>query len=373
VAADQSVSVIRTINGEEQTSWTELDSKLLRISGHPLVVASAGTATINGIPVLRIVNRWASQLIERPQTLVEYAASFLQWYAQEHPTPDATEDDLKIRLRIRRIFRTFTPDANDNARIETSEVQRLVNLWISEEPTNLFANPDMSLVVEALKGDVNAADAHKRQAVLKIVPKVNGDLVEAEVKRIAALIEAEFDSTFGEPFDPSNSWDTCVRDLIGDYIVRHIDDEGDPASLLFIGYGESEWTPSLVTLDMQDHGALLPRVSFVDASTPEHVWYMSLARREQVITFLTGRSLEFHDTALELLEAAGDNVGDGKARLESVVDHRVSRNRSKIQDLSVEKLEFVARSFVELESLGAFLVESLPSVGGEVEVISMTR
>ena len=33
----------------------------------------------------------------------------------------------------------------------------------------------------------------------------------------------------------------------------------------------------------------------------------------------------------------------------------------------------VARSFVEMESLGSFLVEYLPSVGGNIKVVSMTR
>jgi hypothetical protein len=61
------------------------------------------------------------------------------------------------------------------------------------------------------------------------------------------------------------------------------------------------------------------------------------------------------------------------AQLEELESERISEMRKKVNNLSLAKLEFVARSFVEMESLGSFLVEYLPSVGGDIKVVSMTR
>ena len=47
--------------------------------------------------------------------------------------------------------------------------------------------------------------------------------------------------------------------------------------------------------------------------------------------------------------------------------------RSKIKFFAPEKLAYVARSFVEVERLGSFLMEDLPGVGGEIEVETLSR
>jgi hypothetical protein len=84
-----------------------------------------------------------------------------------------------------------------------------------------------------------------------------------------------------------------------------------------------------------------------------------------------------------LQKFVSDNVTDGviqqehadifQSRLDELTNTRIESMRNKINSLPVTKLEFVARQFVELESLASFLVEDLPSVGGDIDSVIISR
>jgi len=46
---------------------------------------------------------------------------------------------------------------------------------------------------------------------------------------------------------------------------------------------------------------------------------------------------------------------------------------SKIDYLTIDRLEFVSRLFVQIEALKSFLDQPVPGVGGDTKVISMTK
>jgi hypothetical protein len=52
---------------------------------------------------------------------------------------------------------------------------------------------------------------------------------------------------------------------------------------------------------------------------------------------------------------------------------RTQKSLTRIDSLTVRRLEFVARLFVELEALKSYLNEPLPGVGGDVQFITMTK
>ena len=368
VAADQSVAITGSVNGQEQTMWTDVSSKLLTVEGHGIVVAAAGTATLNGIPILRLMDRWAATLQAQLPTVNDYALNLLTWLG-DASVPGDWSGDWLMGGRIRRILRSFLVAPESTERMPLSEVESAVAAWTAQESHNFYAKPDYGWIERELASDPTPRREYFLKTLLTFVPPAQGTAVAAERARLASLVEEQFAEVFTKPFDENDPWEAAVRDLLAQYLTQCIDDEGHPISILMIGYGAADWTPSLVTLDVYQHGGGLPRAFVWEATTPEHVWYMPLAQEDQVITLLTGVSRSHRTTLSENLQ-----VGEGgDTILDELIDSRIREMRSKINDLSVKKLEFVARSFVELESLGSFLVEDLPSVGGEVDVVSGTR
>ena len=127
----------------------------------------------------------------------------------------------------------------------------------------------------------------------------------------------------------------------------------------------------MVKLSIHPFAAGLPRADIKLVANPFIVWYESLAQSDQVDLFLSGYESSYHSKVSALLpEEAREEI---LAQLEELESERISEMRKKVNNLSLTKLEFVARSFVEMESLGSFLVEYLPSVGGDIKVVSMTR
>jgi len=155
-------------------------------------------------------------------------------------------------------------------------------------------------------------------------------------------------------------------------------------SLMFVGYGTSEWIPQCAVLDIYDYDLPLPKISVKNVTNPDWRWYESLARTKEVSTFLTGIDENMEDTILsklsEIEEEKSDSDNTGKELTSKVLNtavdeargNRIAAIRSKIRLLPVNRLEFVARQMVQIESLASFLQENLPSVGGEIDSVTIT-
>ena len=187
------------------------------------------------------------------------------------------------------------------------------------------------------------------------------DQAADELWRLATALEEilteRFDLDFSDEGDHQE-----VRDHLAHYLLRYWDDELTETEMLFIGYGSKEWVPSYVSVRLASYGGQLARASFREARNENQVWFVAIAQADQVYTFLQGMSSTFMQN---LLEHYGEHVdAEVTDLLEDQVADRLDTMRSKITHLSPNKLAFIARSFVEVERLGSFLLEDLPSVGG---------
>jgi hypothetical protein len=68
-----------------------------------------------------------------------------------------------------------------------------------------------------------------------------------------------------------------------------------------------------------------------------------------------------------------DNWAELRDEIRSKAKERAQGNLKRIDYLTTQRLEFVARLFVELEALKSYLSSPLPGVGGDVQVITMTK
>jgi hypothetical protein len=62
--------------------------------------------------------------------------------------------------------------------------------------------------------------------------------------------------------------------------------------------------------------------------------------------------------------------------MDAINKYGVDRKESTLEKtnlLNIDRLEYVARLFVEMEALNSYLVENLPGVGGNIQVVTMTK
>ena len=80
----------------------------------------------------------------------------------------------------------------------------------------------------------------------------------------------------------------------------------------------------------------------------------------------------------EIVEFAGNYISDSDVQLfAQQLNHKSNekfhKTLSRLEYLTIDRLEFVSRLFVQIEALKSFLDEPVPGVGGDTKVISMTK
>jgi hypothetical protein len=142
---------------------------------------------------------------------------------------------------------------------------------------------------------------------------------------------------------------------------------------MIVGFGSGDWTARMVVLNLRNFHNSIPRATISKASTPEYTWYHALEQTDQVGTFLAGVDDGYRSHTYEVLKNKFWIIDTEINEIEEFQVRRLEAMRRKVRHLSIERMEFIARSFVEMESLGSFLVEYLQSVGGKVNSLTMTR
>jgi hypothetical protein len=192
-----------------------------------------------------------------------------------------------------------------------------------------------------------------------------------------------FEKAFGQPLDRAVTWHAKLKEKAVSYFLNCIDgQEPHRMSLMFVGYGTDDWIPQAVILDLYDYDQPMPKIVIRRVTNPEWVWYETIGQDEQFSTFLTGVDENIETNVTEVIREHLGEIDPEQpysipARVNRAFDDgrssRVSNMRAKISLLSPSKLEFVAKQFVQIESLASFLQENLPSVGGDIDTITLTR
>ena len=367
VAADTQMSI--TDSESEHTMWTDSTSKIRRLSGHNVIVAYAGSPNINGIPVLSVVDEWRETITAPLETTADYVGHFFNWLS-DHPLPPEVSPSQSIYLRVDRILDSLIGD-EDGSEIPTSEsVLDALSGWMETEPPNLFAPWEMENIRNQLEESRDNRERHSLSSLLAVQPSLTTDQEADELFRLAMALEEILTDRFHVKFSDEGDHH-LVRDYLAKYLLKYWDDELTETEMLFIGYGSKEWVPSEVAVRLASYGGRLPRAVFLEAENEDHVWYTAIAQQQQFDTFLLGISPSLRE---KLLEHYDEHEDTGiKDLLADQMADRIATMRSKIKFFAPEKLAYVARSFVEVERLGSFLMEDLPGVGGEIEVETLSR
>jgi hypothetical protein len=119
----------------------------------------------------------------------------------------------------------------------------------------------------------------------------------------------------------------------------------------------------------------IPRLNIWDYSDPSSNWYVAIAIQSAVPQLMYGQSAEHGNTVRELAEQylEPEQVEEFGAQLNEIARQKFHRSLGKIESLTLARLEFVSRLFVQIEALKSFLDQPVPGVGGDIQVITMSK
>lgn len=378
IAADSAESVrMPDSNGESRTVFTQNVSKIYRKEEFGFAIAHAGDSTINRIPIEGIINRWLATC-ERSNTLEDYVESFIKWLAEFSLLEDLMWDYDLARKLIKRQLITLRSEIQERPEHNKSEIiQELFDGWEKSDPCNIYGfSPKKTEKFVNEKSAQLYSDFCKRFLDYRL----RQDIYDAHIENLNLAFELAFDDVFESQNQIPDEEKEILKQRTLKFNIDHIDSFDDGARIMFAGYGEHDWLPKAIALDIHDFNSFLPKVSVRYVHNSESRWYMSLATSQAVDKFWRPVESEFESELREELSKKFAKKSYLKSIMD-VIDEVVSKHeddvvdpiRKKIRLLSVEKLAFIAKQMVAMESFNSFVYEYLPAVGGEIEVVKISR
>ena len=373
LAADDSISVTNLDSeGQEKTLWTDVGEKIFELENHKLAIAFAGNARVNNIPIGHLLRMWESNLTTEISYFFEYVIDFLNYFAKcNFPVDENYNLELSVRCDL--YMDLIKTECEKKPKNMEKKIKELINQRSENAPSNIYG-PRFSDEVKAYQASENPlveienrfAQMWVDQAEFENKTQANDECLTNAIK----IIKESFETIFETKWNENIEWHQTIVEELAPYIINKIDLE-DSTELLFVGYGKKDWIPHLVKLSVHPFNGQVPRVKIMSVCNPNLTWHEALGQTDQIMLFLRGIDT---DLDLSLQSSFSKSQSSGLInQIEEFVEIRTGEMQKKVSNLSIAKLEFVAHSFVELESLGSFLVEYLPGVGGGIKVVSMTR
>lgn len=379
IAADSAVSAQMTDDqGKSRTVFTEQVSKIYRQERFNFVVASAGASTINQIPIEGILNRWLANCEKKP-SLKDYVEAFIRWLAEESCLEEVASNTPYLLEQMERQFRSLKEELQqENSHTVSDTISNLYRYWETVDMPNVYGSSEKKL--ESRYPNDIAPEVYADFCSRFVDYRLREELHESFLEEMNYAFEKAYQNVLEATGLLGSEEKELLRKECIKFNFDFNDSEKPKAHLMFAGYGESDWIPHLITINLFDFDTLLPRVSIRRIATPESHWYMALAANEAVNKFWNPVDAQFESELRAKLTERFKGRNYLKLVLE-VFDQVVSEHandvvapiRNKINLLSVDKLGFIARQMVAMESFNSFVFQYLPEVGGHIEVVKITR
>lgn len=385
IAADKSVSATEgDVEGNRKVLFNDYESKLFKPKSRNFVVASAGNATLNGVPISGILSQWEKSC-EKKDSLLDYAEDFLKWLATSSLLETVPNDNFSSINYVKGSLNHIMEKINQEVNSEEDFDRVISNVfadWESVNPPNIFGFSPKKFEIDYKLNASTEKDMHICMEFCRRFAdfRLSEEAYNLYLSELGQLVDTAFNEVFEEQIDTSIYWQRKIKDCMIKFLIDHVSGNFRSADLLFVGYGEKDWLPYSVNMSLYHFDQLLPWAIIKSVSTPNAVWYDSLGQDSTILNFWNPISNEVKS---ELYKSLQDKFGN-RTYLEKVLneidtiieshqDDLLDPIRAKIELLSVEKLAFIAQQMVALESFRSFIREYLPTVGGGIDCIKLTR
>ena len=376
----------QTAQKDNQT-WVDPVEKILMLEKHQIAFGAAGSTFHQGVEVNEIFRSWEKSLDNQEfDSFNEYFLNFAKWFAIQNFS--ASKIDI---ANFEHLAKTWLSEILKLTRKFESDFleEDLENMLISQEKTGFdavnFLGPDWELLSnfeEDEQGNTSEIDSliiDLRVKLLQERPSIadNNFLFTDEDKLDSDLFTKFTDvylDIFEREFDAENQIDLKILELCI-CMISNLSQTTRDIEIIMIGFGNHDWLPSAVSFKIYPAFFGLPRLFISAWSNPNINWYMSIAVDAAVEELTRGMSME---RSREIVEFAGNYISDSDVQLfAQQLNHKSNekfhKTLSRLEYLTIDRLEFVSRLFVQIEALKSFLDEPVPGVGGDTKVISMTK
>lgn len=372
----------------DNQNWVDPVEKAFMLENHQIAIAGAGAALHQGVEVNEIFRTWELTLSQEGfGTLEEYIVDFANWFSEQKfasngSSIESLRGDLEYWFTDLRSIFLEHGESITTSFLEEQFYAKNASLRIY---LNLFGNAWETLAkYDDSLDDVTSSKYLKIQEIRDRLVAHN-QLLNEDLKfdfeqdgllehETSDAVTSEFLEVFGRDFDESSEIDLKILELTFIMIENTSLDE-DPIEILMIGYGREDWLPSSFQFNIQPKFFGIPRLFFSNYSNPNFNWYVMIAVDTAVYELTRGISRERRADIDELILKYLDEsaLEDFTRELNEKLIEKFQSTLSKIEHLTIERLEFVSRLFVQIEALKSFLDQPIAGVGGDTKVISMTK
>ena len=360
--------------------------KIHEIGGkHKVLVTSAGNAELNGLPIELYIIRWAESLSEPLPTTRDYQDSFVSWLAGN------VGDSEVLRDRVTEFLDELAEGIfNDSSRLENPLLEDLPNLYSVEFEAWYQESEERRIAFSALRDQI-----------------IEGEIAELEysskseyldLKGASRILYEQLNPDWYKSYFSPSVLDARAISLLAAaapaYAISR-QPESESTKLSFVGYGTSNFTPTIDNLILEgaEIGAALAFVDDVAIRDIHDCVVFYPIQNTAIRTFFDGidpiisdfKIRTFIQNALASLQEK--DYGGVKIPMhwefiwdltnsltEQIDEYGASKNGNLLKTLGAMDLVSVAevaQSLVGIEVLNAHTSLGSPHSGGIIEVATI--
>lgn len=367
--------------------WIDPIQKIFSLPNHQVAFGGAGDSLIDMVDVNVLVSTWSKKLKEPLPTIEDYAISFLNWFNdQELPDTSAELNLDEFDSTIRENFEILKTEYPRFMEANAKEIADFLASKMVKQPVaalNVYGNRYLDLEINKFEYESDA-EILSYESIFRIHKQVSAYRISSEsyknywancYTRCFLRASEIFPSIVGEEFDSDREWHIGLIDSLIEVHENLFFPDATYARCMLIGYGENDWIPRAVVFRIYDSEWGVRQVAVEQVLDPKFQWYVTIGISSGVGDLARGYSSDFHENLIEVSSESLDESTNSElmSKLYELGTQRIQKSLNRIDSLTVRRLEFVARLFVELEALKSYLNEPLPGVGGDVQYITMTK
>lgn len=372
----------------------QLASKIIEIgNGHRVAVMLNGLSAIDNVHTRTLVREWARQVASPFPTLFDYVEDFEHWLVGALEGIHLSQPRM-LKMVIRNEFDNFL-------RWEFIDRRKgdLVGIEGKGEIGGVGAKDigvdELDALVDALKAYQSEnitservpkyPDLNIRKAG-RLMKSAGVDPTQIFVNAVSEQLQISIE------FEPAAKVRKTLHDFCSNLLTRktRTDEFAPYAQLNFVGFGTNELMGGLVSIDVRSlyAGRLRGVISERQPADPEYMGasVFPLAQK-RAMNFVPDGLDEVTANAVREAVACVLNAGEtsGEKSVEEVgalvVEHlretrqeRIGRPvRYRLSGMGLSSLVDFAAALVQMESLRSAATKQTPTVGGPIEVISISR
>jgi hypothetical protein len=373
---------------KDNQTWVDPVEKIIMLENHQISIGAAGNSFHSGVEVNEIFRSWEKSMPKEGfNKLDDYFVNFAFWFSSQ-TFNESAPDFEGLGTLFKSCFEDISKVLADNEHeSDLSDLEnRVIALYERDRDTLNFLGPDWETyasVSDSLSEifTVSGKKADDLRNSLKLLsPEIESfnflfNSQDELDPRILEQVYPAFKEIFGKDLNFDSELDLEILNISVSLISNLSSSSAENLEVLLIGFGVQDWLPSGISFKLYSSFFGLHRLCVTDWSSPNVNWFMSIAIDAAIQELTRGISVDRLSEITELASAfiEPSRLEEFTEKISEQSTEKFHKTLSRIDYLTIDRLEFVSRLFVQIEALKSFLDQPVPGVGGDTKVISMTK